>query len=67
MIRPTASTITDDQLDALYEGLERLEGLHKPFEDEFGGFYASTCIECGENAPCNTVKTIREIRQRSMQ
>jgi hypothetical protein len=32
--RPTASTVTDDQLDAVFEGLAVIEALHQLHEPE---------------------------------
>lgn len=60
--RPTASTITDDQLDALWDALAQIEGVHqpdgKPEDYEYGEV---PCGECGY-AACETSQII--IRQR---
>lgn len=64
--RPTASTITDDQLDALWDALDQIETLHTRVEE---GNYDSgepyrACIHCGWLIPCPTVQIIS--RQRSL-
>jgi hypothetical protein len=51
--RPTASSVNDDQVDALFEGLERLFVVHHPNAEE------GRCTECGQRTPCSTVETIR--------
>jgi hypothetical protein len=52
-IRPTASTINDDQVDALFEGLERIYKSHYPHEE------GDRCTECEQHTPCRTVEMIR--------
>jgi hypothetical protein len=54
--RPTASTITDDQLDALWDALDQIEALHSD--------YAGYCRMCGGLHPCLTIEIIS--RQRSL-
>jgi hypothetical protein len=55
--RPTASTINDDQLDAVFEGLDLLEEIHRPTE-------LGTCFTCGRFSPCETEQIIVSTRQR---
>lgn len=53
--RPTASTITDDQLDALWDALDQIEDAH-PARGDY-------CDTCGGKTPCYTLRIIS--RQRS--
>jgi hypothetical protein len=64
--RPTASTITDDQLDALWDALDQIEALHHeaPEYDGYGQPSPSGNCVCGEPGPCTTLKIIS--RQRSI-
>lgn len=59
--RPTASTITDDQVDALWDALDQVEAYHA---EVLHGRYAGSCRICGCPAPCPTVNIIS--RQRSL-
>lgn len=60
----TASTITDDQVDALTETLDLLESLHyaagRPEDYDSG---RAPCAEDGDDHPCKTIEIIS--RQRS--
>lgn len=64
MIRPTASGINDNQLDALFEALDEIEHEHRPAGDprdyDCG---RAPCLACDEDHPCTTVRIIT--RQRS--
>lgn len=53
--RPTASSITDDEVDILWGALRMLELLHFTRD--------GLCHECGHTAPCRTARVIS--RQRS--
>jgi len=65
--RPTASTITDDQLDALWKALEQIEKLHSPIPvEEPSGEYVPTCPEDGEYTPCTTLRIIWRQRDLAM-
>lgn len=57
-IRPTADTITDDMVDALWEGVDYLRREHYPHEP------GDRCTECGQNTPCRTVRVIDRIYER---
>lgn len=63
--RPTASTITDDQLDALWDALDQIEALHYevPEYSALGDMSPSGNCACGEPGPCPTLTIIS--RQRS--
>jgi hypothetical protein len=52
-IRPTANTVNDNQLDALFDGLEQVFKEHYPHEE------GDRCTECHQRTPCRTVETIR--------
>lgn len=62
-IRPTASTINDNQLDALWAALDELEVLHQHHILN-GVREAEFCAQCGHLAPCPTAQIIS--RQRSV-
>jgi hypothetical protein len=64
--RPTASTITDDQLDALWDCLDQVDALHReaPLYSDLGPPDPSGYCVCGESGPCTTMKIIS--RQRSI-
>lgn len=64
--RPTASTITDNQLEALWDALDQIEALHyeAPMYDMSGDMNPSGDCVCGEPGPCTTMKIIS--RQRSI-
>jgi len=57
-IRPTASTIIDDQVDALWDLLEAVEALHYPHEE------GDRCTECGQTTPCRTIQSAKLARIR---
>lgn len=67
--RPTASTITDDQLDALWDALDQIDALHYE-EVEYGSLgdmnFSGNCV-CGEPGPCITMKIISRQRSRAME
>jgi hypothetical protein len=67
-MRPMASDITDDQLDALWAGLDLVEERHRPKDYDFTDAGAvqevGYCIECGRPSPCPTIRIIS--RQRSI-
>lgn len=62
--RPTASTITDAQLDELHERLDRVRQLHQPT-----GVVAAAeagvepdCAVCGPNSwPCPTYNAVTDL------
>lgn len=62
--RPTASTITDDQLDALWTALDEVDALH--FEHFRDGKPMGWC-NCGHSCPCPTVKIISRQRSRALE
>jgi hypothetical protein len=64
--RPTASTVTDDQLDALWDALDQIEALHYevPEYSSLGDITPSGNCVCGESGPCPTLQII--YRQRSI-
>ncbi|PBC71547.1 hypothetical protein BX265_6157 [Streptomyces sp. TLI_235] len=54
--RLTADTITDDQLEALYDRLDAVRALHTTeFGNEFGGLECSLCREIW---PCDTIAAL---------
>lgn len=67
--RPTASTITDDQLDALWDALDQIEALHveAPLYDSDGVPYPSGNCVCGEAGPCTTLKIVYRQRARALE
>jgi hypothetical protein len=52
-IRPTASTINDDQVDALWDGLDEAYAAHYPHEE------GDWCTECRQRTPCRTVQILQ--------
>ncbi len=63
--RPTASTITDDQLDALWKALDEVEKRHSRVE--FGNYDSGepyrACPHCGWLSPCPTLQIIARQRR----
>lgn len=52
-IRPTASSINDDQVDLLFEGLEEVLAAHYPHKE------GDWCTECRQATPCRTVRMVQ--------
>lgn len=65
--RPTASTITDDQLDALWDALDQVEALHYEVPDPLDPISPSGNCVCGEPGPCTTMKIISRQRSRALE
>lgn len=56
MARVTADSVIDDQIDAMYEALIRLDQLHLRGEDR------NLCGECGKTFPCDTREVIQQMK-----
>lgn len=67
--RPTASTITDDQLDALWDALDQIEALHYevPEYGDLGDMNPSGNCACGEPGPCTTLTIISRQRSKALE
>lgn len=56
-MRLSASSVNDDQMDALQEAVDGVYDMHYPHTP------GDRCTECGQPTPCRTVRLIS--RQRS--